>query len=81
MQYQLYFIIKKICLIEFYNSYNILFLCEITGGDKRTSYETTAVDFFWFENLPPLSINCSNKKHFNEIIEHIKDPNRSAYFD
>ena len=63
---------------EFYHAYKIIFLCEITGGAARPSYETQAVDFFNFDKLPPLSTSRTNKKHLNEIVNHLKDSNRKV---
>ncbi|MGJ8634550.1 MAG: NUDIX hydrolase [Luteolibacter sp.] len=34
--------------------YKIFFLCEITGGEARTSLESSAVGFFPLDDLPPL---------------------------
>jgi ADP-ribose pyrophosphatase YjhB (NUDIX family) len=66
---------------EFYHAFKIVFLCEIKGGDARTSDETLAVDFFKFDDLPPLSINRTNKRHLNEIVAHIRDQIRWTAFD
>ncbi len=67
--------------LEFYHAYKIIFLCEITGGTARPSYETLAVDFFNFKKIPPLSSNRTNEKHLNEIVNHLKHPNRKTYFE
>ena len=67
--------------LEFYHAYKIIFLCEITGGHARPSYETLAVDFFDFENLPPLSSSRTNERHLKEIIKHLKNPNSPTYFE
>ncbi|MBC8181344.1 NUDIX hydrolase [candidate division KSB1 bacterium] len=67
--------------VEFYHAYKIIFLCEITGGTARPSYETLAVDFFDFDNLPPLSSNRTSEKHLNEIVNHLKAPDRKTYFE
>jgi len=67
--------------LEFYHAYKIIFLCKITGGQARPSYETLAVDFFNFDNLPPLSLSRTNEKHINEIVKHIKYPDKNTYFD
>ena len=67
--------------LEFYHAYKIIFLCEITGGQARPSYETLAVDFFHFDNLPPLSSSRTNKRHINEVLKHIKNPKKNTYFE
>jgi ADP-ribose pyrophosphatase YjhB (NUDIX family) len=67
--------------LEFYHAYKIIFLCEIIGGQARPSYETLAVDFFHFDNLPPLSSSRTNEKHINEVVKHIKNPGKNTYFE
>jgi ADP-ribose pyrophosphatase YjhB (NUDIX family) len=67
--------------IEFYHAYKIVFLCEISGGQARPSNETTAVGFFAFDDLPPLSSNRTNQRHLAEVLAHLRDPGRPAAFD
>jgi len=43
--------------LEFFHAFKIVFLCELIGGEPATSDETQNVDFFSFEDLPPLSLN------------------------
>jgi len=56
-------------------------LCEIVGGKARGSDETLAVDFFNFENWPPLSSNRTNERHLAEVLAHVNDPTRATHFD
>ena len=67
--------------LEFYHAYKIVFLCEITGGKACPSIETLAVDFFQFDDLPPLSTNRTNERHLADIISNLRDPNRRTVFD
>jgi len=67
--------------LEFFHAFKIIFLCELIGGEAKTSDETMDVRFFSFDDLPPFSQNRTNDKHINEIIAHLKDPQRKAYFD
>jgi ADP-ribose pyrophosphatase YjhB (NUDIX family) len=67
--------------LEFYHAYKIVFLCEIQGGEARPSDETAAVDFFSFEDLPPLSLNRTNERHLREVLAHLNEPDRPAAFD
>lgn len=67
--------------LAFYHAYKIIFLCEITGGQARTSHETLAVDFFDFDQLPPLSQERTNQRHLQEIQAHLQDQYRPAAFD
>ncbi len=67
--------------LEFYHAYKIVFLCEITGGEARTSDETMAVDFFEFDKLPTLSINRTNNRHLNDIQAYLDDSDSITVFD
>ena len=67
--------------MHFYHAYKIVFLCHILSGHPRPSEETLAVDFFPFDNLPPLSSERTNERHLNEIQAHLRDPQRPAAFD
>ncbi|MGF1492944.1 MAG: NUDIX hydrolase [Microcoleaceae cyanobacterium] len=40
-----------------YHVYKMFFLCEITGGAAKTSYETSGVDFFAADEIPELSVS------------------------
>jgi ADP-ribose pyrophosphatase YjhB (NUDIX family) len=67
--------------LEFYHAYKIIFLCEYIDGETRPSIETLAADFFDSAALPPLSLARTNKKMIEEVMAHIKDPQRPAAFD
>ncbi|MFH1196972.1 MAG: NUDIX hydrolase [bacterium] len=67
--------------LEFFHAYKIIFLCELTGGEARSSDETHGAEFFSFDNLPPLSPNRTNNRHLDEIKVHLADKTRSTHFD
>ena len=67
--------------LELFHAFKIVFLCGLTGGEAATSDETCDVSFFNFNDLPPLSLNRTNAAHINEILAHLKDPQKPAYFD
>ncbi|UCE73065.1 MAG: NUDIX hydrolase [Methanomassiliicoccales archaeon] len=67
--------------LQFYHAYKIVFLCEITGGIARPSEETMAVDFFKFDDLPPLSSSRTNERHLTDILSHLRDHNHPVVFD
>jgi ADP-ribose pyrophosphatase YjhB (NUDIX family) len=67
--------------LEFYHAYKIVYLCELEGGRASPSSETLAVDFFSFDNLPPLSANRTGERHLAEVQAHLWDPDRPAAFD
>jgi ADP-ribose pyrophosphatase YjhB (NUDIX family) len=61
--------------------YKIFFVCELTGGDARTSFETSAVDFFLPDRLPPLSVGRTNPAQVARMFSHWRDPALPADFD
>ncbi len=67
--------------LSLFHAFKIIFLCDITGGEARTSIETDAVDFFEFDHVPELSPNRTNQKHLAEVHEHILDAHRPTAFD
>lgn len=66
---------------EFYHAFKIIFLCSLTGGKPQVSHETSAVDFFELNNLPPLSIYRTNEDMLREVFAHVEDPSRPTAFD
>jgi ADP-ribose pyrophosphatase YjhB (NUDIX family) len=67
--------------LEFYHAYKIVFLCDITDGQARPSYETQAVEFFAFDALPSLSLNRTNQRHLDDVRCHLRDHSRPVNFD
>jgi ADP-ribose pyrophosphatase YjhB (NUDIX family) len=67
--------------LEFFHAFKIIFLCKILNGEPRTSSETSAVDFFDFDKLPPLSWERTNERHVKEVLAHTMDLNRPTAFD
>jgi ADP-ribose pyrophosphatase YjhB (NUDIX family) len=67
--------------LDFYHAYKLVFLCQIVSGQPRPSSETLAVNFFPFDDLPPLSSQRTNKQHLAEVLAHFRDPKRPAAFD
>ena len=67
--------------LAFYHAYKLIFLCDLTGGEARTSHETLAVKFFHLDELPPLSWQRTNTRHVHDIQAHLNDPTRPAAFD
>jgi ADP-ribose pyrophosphatase YjhB (NUDIX family) len=64
-----------------FHSWKMFFLCEITGGEARTSYETTAVEFFPLDALPELSTGRSNAAQIRRMHQHHLDPTLPTEFD
>ncbi len=67
--------------LDFYHAYKLIFLCTITGGEPRPSNETSAIDFFPLEKLPPLSSYRTSQAMLAEAFAHFQDPSRPARFD
>ena len=64
-----------------FHAWKLFFVCEITGGEARTSYETTAVEFFPLDALPELSTGRSNAEQIRRMHQHHIDPNLPTEFD
>jgi len=67
--------------MKFFHAYKLIFLCSIIGGSARPSDETSAVDFFEMNHLPPLSNFRTNRQMLEEVFAHYADPARPAAFD
>jgi len=67
--------------LSFFHAYKIVFLCDLLGGAAQPSDETTAVGFFAYDDLPPLSKPRTDERHLAEVVAHLKDPSREAAFD
>lgn len=48
----------------------MFFVCEITGGEARTSHETTAVEFFPLDGLPELSTGRATAEQIRRMHHH-----------
>jgi ADP-ribose pyrophosphatase YjhB (NUDIX family) len=61
--------------------YKMLIQCEIIGGNPRGSIETSAVQFFSEDNLPPLSTARNTKSQIKLAFKYLKNPQEPVYFD
>jgi ADP-ribose pyrophosphatase YjhB (NUDIX family) len=64
-----------------HHSWKAFFLCEITGGAARGSYETDAVEFFDPERLPDMSLGRSTPRQVARMLEHWHDRALATDFD
>jgi ADP-ribose pyrophosphatase YjhB (NUDIX family) len=64
-----------------HHSWKAFFLCEITGGEARGSYETDAVAFFDPAVLPEMSLGRSTPRQVARMLEHWRDRSLPADFD
>ncbi len=65
---------------DIYHVYKLFFHCEITGGEKKTSIETSEVEFFAFDNLPELSETRNTHEQIMKMKDLIENP-RDTDFD
>jgi ADP-ribose pyrophosphatase YjhB (NUDIX family) len=64
-----------------HHAWKAFFLCEITGGEARGSYETDAVGFFAPGDLPPMSLGRSTPRQVARMLEHWRERGLPADFD
>ena len=64
-----------------FHLWKLFFLCELTGGEARTSIETDGADFFAGDALPPLSIGRVTPAQIAHMFEHHRDRERPTSFD
>jgi len=56
-----------------FHCWKAFFLCELTGGEARGSYETDAVRLLRPSDLPPMSIGRSTPRQVARMLEHWLD--------
>jgi ADP-ribose pyrophosphatase YjhB (NUDIX family) len=61
--------------------YKLFFLCEITGGEARTSVETSEVAFFGESEIPELSITRVTPCQIARFFDHARHPDWPTDFD
>jgi ADP-ribose pyrophosphatase YjhB (NUDIX family) len=66
--------------VQPYSIYKVFFLCELVGGEARTSLETDAVAFFLPDALPTLSVGRTNRDQIELMCAHYRDPRLPADF-
>lgn len=64
-----------------FHAYKLVFRCELTGGAPATSHETTGVDFFAEDALPPLSLPRTTEAQLRRLFAHARDPGLPTDFD
>ena len=61
--------------------YKLFFLCQVTGGALRESFETPEVDWFRRDALPPLSLDRVIPTQVERVFQHRDQPTLPADFD
>jgi len=64
-----------------YHVYKLFIHCELLGGKPTSSIETSAIDFFAEDELPPLSIERNTESQIKMAFAYLQDPDKPAYFD
>jgi len=64
-----------------FHLWKAFFLCELQGGEARPSIETSAVEFFAADALPPLSQGRVSVGQVQLMFEHRSNPQLPASFD
>lgn len=64
-----------------FHSYKIFFICSLTGGAPNLSIETTAVDFFLEDAIPPLSHPRVTPTQIQHMFDHHRHPEWPTSFD
>jgi ADP-ribose pyrophosphatase YjhB (NUDIX family) len=64
-----------------FHLYKIFFLCELIGGEAKTSFETDDVGFFGLDELPELSTGRITRRQIERFFEHYKNPDLPTDFD
>lgn len=65
----------------FFHLWKLFFVCDITGGEARASYETTDVQFFPLDRLPELSTGRTTVRQIERMYEHHVRRELSTEFD
>ncbi len=64
-----------------FHTWKLFFVCELTGGAARTSYETTAVEFFALDSLPELSTGRATAAQLRRMYRHHLNRELPTEFD
>ncbi|AOV08137.1 NUDIX hydrolase [Sporosarcina ureilytica] len=64
-----------------YHVYKFFIQCEIIGGKAETGIETSAVDFFAENELPPLSVARNTESQIQLAFKHLHNPQQPVYLD
>ena len=67
--------------VQLPHTYKLFFLCEIVGGAKKTSIETSDVAFFAKDHLPDLSLPRVVKTQIERAFDHQQDRTLATDFD
>jgi ADP-ribose pyrophosphatase YjhB (NUDIX family) len=64
-----------------YHVYKLFFIGELCGGKAENSLETSGVEFFREDDLPPLSAARVTPDQIKHMFDHYRNPARPTTFD
>ena len=64
-----------------FHTYKIFILCELLANNISAGTETTEVNFFTFEDLPPLSETRNTNEQIQMLFHLWKNPTEPVVFD
>ena len=68
--------------MQFSHAYKLVFLCELCGGEAKTSSETSDVGWFSFDQLPqPFSGERTLQRHIDDLVAVHRNPTVETIFD
>ena len=66
---------------DIFHIYKIFILCKETGGEPKHGIETSQVEFYGYDELPPLSITRITKEQIAMLYEFKNNPEKPAVCD
>ena len=68
--------------LEVFHAVKLVYLCDLIGGESRTSGETSEVCFYSLDEIPTvLSGERTKRRHIADAIAALNDPSRPTVFD
>lgn len=64
-----------------YYIYKHFILCQLVGGQATTGIETSEVQFFSEDALPPLSLGRNTESQIHLAFKYLHNPEEPVYFD
>ncbi|WP_078380425.1 NUDIX hydrolase [Sutcliffiella halmapala] len=64
-----------------YHVYKLFIRCEIIGGEAKSGIETTKVEFFRLNDLPPLSVDRNTESQLRCMFEFLDKPEKEVLVD
>ena len=64
-----------------YHVYKLFFIGELRGGRAEHSIETSGVEFFNEDDLPPLSLTRVTSAQVKHMFEHFQNPGWPTSYD